>query len=177
MTDRTSARGLSKTAQRVVHAYDIGYRVLEDGSVVSPQGTVLSPGRDSRGYRAFSIKLHDEYAKRVCVHQLAAYQKYGNALFSPDTETRHLDGNQLNNSLDNIAIGTHRDNIMDMTPEARVKKARQATAKTRKLDAHTVNALRLDRVCGMNYVELTTKYAITKCAISYIVNGKTYGDV
>lgn len=168
---------LSKSAQRLVTAHDLGFHVLEDGRVVSPRGTVLSPGQDSRGYRAFSIKLAGGCSKRVCVHQLAAYQKYGAALFLPGMETRHLDGNKLNNSLDNIAIGTHHDNIMDMAPKVRITKALQAAAKRRKLDAHTVNALRLDYMGGMSYAGLTARYGITKCAVSYIVNGKTYNDV
>jgi hypothetical protein len=169
--------GLSKSAQRVVEAYNSGYRVREDGRVVSPCGTILSPGADSRGYLAFSRKLPGECAKRVCVHRLAAYQKYGEALFAPGIETRHLDGKMTNNSLDNIAIGTHHDNIMDMTQKARVTKALQATAKQRKLDAHTVNALRLDHMCGVSYSELTARYGVTQCVVSYIVNGKTYSDV
>lgn len=168
---------LSNNAKRMLVAYDLGYRVLDDGAVVSPRGTVLSPGTDSRGYYAFSLKMPGEYAKRVCVHQLAAYQKYGEAVFAPGVETRHLDGIATNNSLDNIAIGTHHDNIMDMPQSARVAKARQASAMQRKLDAHTVNALRLDHICGMSYAGLIARYGITKCAISYIVNGKTYSDV
>jgi hypothetical protein len=51
-----------------------------------------------------------------------AYQKYGELLFAADC-VRHLNGNSLDNSYDNIEIGSWSDNMMDIPKEIRVRRS------------------------------------------------------
>lgn len=57
-----------------------------------------------------------------------AYQKYGDRIYNPRMVVRHLDGNPLNNSWENIAIGTQSENNMDKPPELRRRMAVHASS-------------------------------------------------
>jgi hypothetical protein len=154
--------------------------VLADGTVVNPRGKKLSPRKRKwyRGegcYYCFNVKLPSEdYAHRIMVHQLAAYQKFGAAALGVGVGVRHKDGDGLNNSADNILIGTQSDNMLDRDPEDRREHAKKAARARRKLTPDEAAALREDREQGMKYAELCAKYGISKAAVSYIVNRKTY---
>jgi hypothetical protein len=71
---------------------------------------VLRPQLDGAGYPSFS--LHGDGERRtVAAHRLVAWTFLGSR---PDgQEIRHLDGNCLNNSLDNLAYGTPSQNKQD----------------------------------------------------------------
>ena len=51
---------------------------------------------------------------------------------------RHLNGNEMDNSWDNIGIGTHSDNMMDMPKEVRVAKAKHASSFLKKYNHENV---------------------------------------
>jgi hypothetical protein len=54
------------------------------------------------GYETFPVQTH----------RFVAYTKYGEATFEADC-VRHLNDNSLDNSWDNITLGTHYDNHLD----------------------------------------------------------------
>lgn len=66
---------------RILLAYKRGYRVLDDGRVLSSRNKVLKPSKCPQGYLSFSLKMPDRKSRRVKVHRLMAYQKYGDAIF------------------------------------------------------------------------------------------------
>lgn len=47
------------------------------------------------------------------------FQKFGNDIFKSGRQVRHLDDNALNNSLENIGIGSPSENAYDMSYEKR----------------------------------------------------------
>lgn len=55
--------------------------------------------------------------KTVPIHRVIAYLKYGDAYCYPVTEARHLNNNKSDYSWDNIAIGTHKQNMHDLPQE------------------------------------------------------------
>lgn len=87
-------------------------------------------------------------------------------MFAAGIEVRHLD----NNSLSNLALGTRRDNIMDLPKDTRMRVARHAASHRRKLSFDQAEMLRADHKRGVPYSALAAKYGITKCSISLIVN-------
>ena len=119
---------LSKTNQALIEAYDKGYRITEKGDVIGARGGKLSP-RIQYGYKKFCTRLESGERYIVNYHRLQAYQKFGDKIFEEGIVVRHLDGNPLNNSCDNIAIGTSSDNQMDRSSECRLKSAMVATRK------------------------------------------------
>jgi len=96
-------------------AYEKGYRVV-NGILIGPSGRSRKCRINRQGYLNFSLKTVPKSRKEdnVFVHRLAAYQKFGDKIFEEGIEVRHLDGNMLNNNLDNIELGTHSQNMLDV---------------------------------------------------------------
>jgi len=155
-------------------ALEKGYKITEEGVVIGPSGEQVKtrPGRDD--YPRFTVRNRDGKARPLDVHRLAALQWFGDALYEPGIETRHLNGNINDFSRSNIAIGTKGQNQMDKTPEMRRSQANHAASFVRKLTPAQVANLRADREQGASYDELRLKYGVAKSTISYVVNNKTY---
>lgn len=121
-------------------AYEKGYRVDKNG-IVLHENKILSFSYDSRGYKTFTIR-HDISGKSVCrrvwVHRLQAFQKFKYKLFNNNIEVRHKNGIKSDNSLENILIGSHSDNMLDINPEIRLKKSIHASSFIKKYNHNDV---------------------------------------
>lgn len=155
--------------------------LTEKGYFVDKEGNAFSPFTKQRigyfsktlpyeliGYKSGNAKVN------ILIHRLQAYQKYGEALFEPGIVVRHLNGNPLDNSWDNIVIGTVQDNMLDIPQEERVEHALKAARVKRKLNWEDMEQLRKDRENGDTLKVLSSRYKIAKSTVSYIVNNKTY---
>lgn len=111
----------SKGNIAVKFAYDKGYRVNKDGCVVSPKGMIVKPMINNQGYSHFHVRVCSVNTV-VFVHRLCAYQMYGELSLTADC-VRHLNGNSIDNRPENIQIGTHHDNAMDIPKEHRIKRS------------------------------------------------------
>lgn len=154
-------------------AYEKGYRVLPNGKVKSHLGNILNCWIGTKGYFVFSTKK-DGKSMKTMVHQLAAYQKYGEKIFNDDLQVRHLDNDKLNNKPNNIAIGTQSQNRMDMPKAERVKLARDAGRAQSPLTEQDVLDIRERFANGATLRDITDEYGIAKSTASYIKNRKTY---
>lgn len=98
----------SKTNQAIRIAYLKGYRVNENGDVISAHGktrAVTIPQRKFRPpYKRFNVGTGGSNRFPVKVCELVAFQKFGEAALAPNIVTRHLDGNPLNDHPDNIEL-------------------------------------------------------------------------
>jgi hypothetical protein len=121
---------MNKTNKAIIEIFNRGYRATSSGEILNPSGEIRKLGV-AKGYKRFTIRTKKDYVS-IPVHRFVAYQKFNSELFSSDIQVRHLDGNPLNNSFDNIAIGTASDNMMDKTPEIRLKMALNATQYVKK---------------------------------------------
>ncbi len=164
---------MNKTNNIMLAAYSKGYRITKQGKAKSPYGVMLKCRIGTNGYPEFSIKLEGERSNLYC-YRLQAFQKFKFDMFYPGIEVRHLNSNKLDSSWDNIDIGTHSQNMMDMPPEKRKEKALKAARVRRRLTFEQAEDLRNDRKLGFSYKDLGIKYGICKSLISYIVNKKTY---
>lgn len=125
---------LSKNNEKLIYAYKKGYRCI-DGNVYSSFNNKLALTlHKSTGYLTFNIKLKNKNATMVYVHRLVAYQKFGDKLFEPGIETRHLDNNKLNNLDENIKIGTKSQNMMDKPKEERTRISKMGSEVARKIN-------------------------------------------
>jgi hypothetical protein len=102
---------------RPVVGYEGLYEVSNTGQIKRVgRGHAATPGRilkqqiHANGYP--HVGLHDSGARRtVTVHGVVARAFHG--LPELGQEVRHLDGNSLNCSADNLAWGTHSENELD----------------------------------------------------------------
>ena len=167
----------SKRVQAVIYASEIGYVVGKDGEVVSHKGVLrkLQPRvKNGVSYYEFSIRLPGRISSVVTVHQLAAYQKFGEAALKENIVVRHLDGNSLNNSYDNLAIGTSSDNMQDRLPEDRLNHAIKTAARKRVLTDSEITDARKLRAAGASYKDLMLLYNIRSKATMWEILNRDY---
>ena len=151
---------------KVKFFYKKGFRVTHDGACISSSGRQVGC-IDSRGYIRISTRNKTENL-RIPAHRLQAYQKYGDKMFEQGVEVRHLDGNRLNNSWDNIAIGTHSENMMDIPEHVRIAKAIHASSYVKKYEHDQVIAYYSN--CR-SYKKTMEKFGITsKGTLHFILN-------
>lgn len=106
-----------------------GYSVDRSGNILNKKGKTLKTSISSKGYVSFNIRVEGKSPTRSFLHRLQAYQKFGDKIFEEGIVVRHLDGNPLNNSWDNIAIGSPSDNQMDRSEKCRKNFATIASRK------------------------------------------------
>jgi len=122
----------------LIHAKRRGATVDKYGNVFGIRGNKLNLTINTNGYKAFSVRLSSSKRFKVTVHRFVAYYKYGDIIFKDGIQVRHLDGNKLNNSWDNIDIGTAQMNSMDRPKRQRIKQAASASTNIRKFDDDTM---------------------------------------
>lgn len=158
---------MTKKNQALIVLKEKGY-TIKNGKVYSPDNVELTLKADENGYLCFNTRLNNNQMIRVRLHRYIAYLKYGNDLFQPGLQVRHLDGNQLNNKFDNIGIGTCQQNNLDKDINVRLQSALVATSHVK---IHDHVAILKRRNEGATYKELMEEFGITsKGTISFIVN-------
>lgn len=174
-----------------------GYRVGSDGSVWSckrigpPYGVCdtwrrLKVNQDGRNYSRV-VLCSDGAVKKESrlVHRVVCEAFHGPC--PAGKECRHIDGNKSNNSSDNLAWGTRRENEQDKLrhgtvacgnrhgthtkPETRMRGERNGIAK---LTASKVIEIRNLHARGMIYVDIAAIYGVTRTLISGIVRRKRW---
>ena len=177
----------TKTHELIVLAFNRGFRIREN-NIVSPHGRVLS-NKIYKGanYPKFNIHVNgDTYA--LPIHKLAAYQFFGDAAFAVNVDVRHLDGDKLNFSKENIRLGTRRQNALDVPENLRkhrIKAASEArVAEQRHLTVEEVEELRsaYQRLKGNRaprgfLKQLAEKYGVSRSVAFYAATGRTYSEV
>lgn len=149
-------------------AYNKGYFVV-DSIVYNKKGLIIRQSFNQSGYFKFNIWYNKILT--ISVHRLVAYQKYKEFLYKDGIEVRHFDGNPLNNSYDNILLGTHQQNMMDIKEDVRLKASVKASEKLRKFTDLEMDVIRSDKSLGYTYKELMLKYNISsKGTLHYILN-------
>jgi len=162
---------ISTHKSTVVHARDRGFYVDEYGRSFSPYGRevgyVSKKVRFGHVYllKFVSIKVGDK-KRTFAIHLLQALQKFGDDIFKPGIHVRHLDGNSMNNSAGNIAIGTAHENNMDRTPIDRLIHSYKAAA-SKRIQEEKWTACDADRIAGMSFRDLQKKHGFHKSTLSY----------
>lgn len=158
-------------------AFKKGYRINIDGEIVNPNGKIIKGSilncRNIK-YRKFNIRDFNNNIIRIKVHRLMGYQKFGNKIYDETMQIRHLNGNSLDNSYNNIGIGTASENANDKDEKVRKESAHKASLSSSKYDKDFVDSLKKDRNDGLTYKELMDKYHISsKGTISFLINSRT----
>ena len=156
----------------LIESYNKGYRITNEGEVLGLKRKELSP-RIHYGYKKFCTRLKSGERYIVNYHRLQAYQKFGDKIFEEGIVVRHLDGNSLNNSWDNIGIGTNSDNQMDRSLQCRKNVATIATRKMQDNIRSYEDRCKIyeDLKNGMSYNEIMKKHNISsKGTLSFMKN-------
>lgn len=96
-------------------------------------------------------------------------KRYGIKIYDPHTVVRHLDNNPLNNSIDNISIGTYKDNYNNLEQcEKDIRVNRLLNSKFIKYDKELITNVYNDYNKGLNRSQIADKYSIPVSRIYYI---------
>lgn len=110
MKIRSRSEGTPMEQWRDIPGFEGLYQVSNSGKVKSlRRGAELKPGTDKGGY--LYVGLCSRGIQKTCkIHRLVALA------FLPNDEGKrtvnHIDGNKLNNSVDNLEWATHSENII-----------------------------------------------------------------
>ncbi len=151
-----------------------GYFVCRDGRVWSGKTKKwLSPGINGTGYYFVMPCIQCKNTMFV-IHRLVCKLFHG---MPPSDlhEVRHLDGNKLNNHVNNLAWGTKSENQQDR----RLHGTYQDGEKNHRaqIDSTQVLAIRSDYANGMRQSELMRKYGLTRGSVWAIVHRKTWNHI
>jgi hypothetical protein len=166
----------SKSNEAILLAYEKGYRVLDNGRVLSPTKIIRRTRIDKHGYKMFNIR-YDGERYDVYVHRLMAFQKFGGIIFEEGIQVRHLNNIKIDNSKNNISFGTPKDNASDINSAIRMHMAYHAASFQRKLTFGQVKELRALRKEGWTIAKLAEKYNISNTTVRDAIAYRTYKDV
>lgn len=147
---------MNKNRQVLLIAKGKGYMVDNNGGVWLGDKR-RSLVKDHKGYYTFTIRCNlgdGDVFRRVWVHRLQAYQKYGDRIFDDFIQVRHLNGDECDNSFANIEIGTASDNMMDRPREYRVAQAKLAAKVLKK-------RVMADGIVYDSYMEAAREFGIS----------------
>lgn len=126
---------------------------------IKRKGQLLKPTINRDGYEKVNLK-----GKSIEVHILVARSFIGER---PDNQdTRHLDGDSLNNRVDNLAYGTRKQNVLDVYRNG---------MKWKTFDLDTAN--RIKRIIDtelLSIAEIARAFQVTPRTISNIRDGRTF---
>ena len=151
-------------------AYKMGYRITENGEVIGAAGFILKKMKSSRGYYRFNIKIpKTQKSVPVLYHRLQAFQKFGEIIYDSGIIVRHLNNIKEDNSFNNIAVGTIRDNFYDIPEQVRINRNIVSGFFHKKHDHKKIKEF---------YIKSNNSYALTmkefnitsKGTLHYIVN-------
>lgn len=178
----------SRTATYIRIAYERGYRVTDDGRLFNPKGEQVTPNLSGQRWGPrFSLNglrhLVPSGVATIPVHRFAAYCFYGEEMFDPALEVRHLNANLWDFSRRNIALGTPSENAYDMPVEVRTRRARIARLAQPSRSANacfsddTVREIRRRLRAGEMGKALAREYGVCPQTISNIRRRNLYQDV
>lgn len=160
-------------------AYNKGYRINEKGDAynINKPNKILKGSINSRNYKHIRIKNLEGNSKNstlgIPFHRLQAYQKFGDKIYEENIVVRHLDNDSLNNSWDNIEIGTESENYSDRTEIQKNNFQKAGSKALTKYSDELVSEIKEYYKSGHTYKEIMEKFNISsKGTLSYIINNR-----
>lgn len=155
----------------------IGGRTRLDGSpsTMTAKGRVLSVRINKRGYAVVDISDQQRRRGRV-VHKVVAEAFIGPAP-SIKHEVNHLDGNKLNNCVENLEWCTPKENSQHAYDTGLKVPMRGTQHSTAKLDEQKVREVRTLLAHGMSQRAIARIFGVTNPQIHRIAAGKSWVHV
>ena len=146
------------------------YTISKERVLKNPQGKIVG-SYNRQGYQKIQVTICGK-ARDVFTHRLQAFSKYGKELFKKGIQVRHLNDIKKDNSWDNIALGTAKDNYQDRGEKSIKAAQKRATDATRKYsDELILEAKQYFDKC-QNLKETSIKYNIPTTTLHYRFYGK-----
>ena len=155
----------------LIEAVKRGYYLYKSGKLFNFNGVEVKGHITDTGYLRTNIRLEGKY-KHVKFHRLQAYLKFSDRLFDIGMMVRHLNGNKLDNSYENIEIGSNHDNQMDIPKHSRLIRSKPGALKSIKYckeDVINYHNIEKSYKKTMEYFKISSKGTL-----NYILNDRVY---
>jgi hypothetical protein len=117
---------------------------------------------------------------KILVHQIVAYQKYGEKMFQEELLCRHKNNDKTDFRSENIILGTsldnHNDNPIEMKREL-IRNGKKSARSLRTFTDQQVREIRSLYQNGHSVRSLSGKYNVAFNTIRYMVKRLLYKDV
>ena len=152
--------------------------IRRDGQRQGVGGGILSPvARNNKGVHYGEVTLSNTEAHTRAirkVHHLVLETFVGER---PDgMVTRHLNGDSLDNRLENLAYGTHEQNVTDRSRQGKTHRPIGELNGRSKLCARDVRAIRRHVRDGVRRMALANAYDVSLSLINQIVSGRVWAS-
>lgn len=132
---------------------------------------ILKNSINQDGYQYLSLKRDDGTWMHALVHQLMLFA-HGFPKPFKDAVGRHLDGDRLNNAIENLKWGTVRENADDIIRHGTVRGHLNAAAKLKPEDVHYIR-----RHKNMYIPDLMKKFNVSRSVINKVRANETYTNI
>ena len=163
---------MSRNNKNLKNAYDKGYRMSKCGKFIIYKGEIRYVKYiNNQGYYSFNNRIGKDTTPVNC-HRLQAFQKFGDDIFKEGIVVRHKNNNPLDNSWENISIGTHSDNMFDKPKELRMEIAVNATRANQNSIRSEEDRFMIysELLKGVPYNKISLDHNISKGTLSYMKN-------
>ncbi|MCF0126444.1 MAG: HNH endonuclease [Clostridia bacterium] len=153
---------------------DTQYLISEDGKIFNSKTKKFLKGSlDKDGYRRFSLNGFNASVHRMIME---TYKPVENM---EKLEVNHIDGNKLNNTLENLEWCTREENMAHLVSSGLSSKCSMKGSKNgrAKLDEDKVREIKKLLKEGLSLSEIGAIYGVGKTTISDIKNGKRWKHV
>lgn len=157
---------------RPVRLWEARYEVSNHGRVRNPKGYILRGGKTgtNRNYRSVSLSRNGTAYKKY-VHQMVADAFLGPRPF-PGAEVRHIRGAAAGDGADNLAWGSHADNMADMA-----HLGESCCGEARSNAKLTEEAVRQIRASSAPIASLAAQFGVSEPRISKVRHGHIWKHV
>lgn len=170
--DKGKWTNLSYSDRAIMYAYELGYRSDENGKIYSHKENKLSLGKGTNGYLLFRIWKKDKHIS-ISAHRFSAYCYFGNELFDNEC-VMHRNGIKTDNSKENLAIGSLRENYQDNCEKWKESFSLKGAKTKRKFTESQIREIKNGLRNGTSFSQLARSYGVAKSTIQQIKERKTY---
>lgn len=147
------------------------YVINSLGNIINLKtGKKLNPYISRSGYFRIRLQVGLKAHKNYTIHRIIASLFIDNPLNKP--QVNHIDGNRLNNNIDNLEWVTGSENMLHSTRI--LSKRIGSQIEWSKLSELDVQNICMDSLKEYSLKKLANKYNVSKSNISSILNGKTW---
>jgi hypothetical protein len=157
---------------KYIPGYNKRYKIYKDGRIWSRRSKrFLKEQTDHYGYRYYILCI-DSKLKNKTTHRWL-WESFVGAV-PKGKQINHIDGNKLNNSLDNLELSTPKENIQHAWRMGLCRRSLGSkTNNSKLLECDIAKIFRLHKR-GLSQCKIAKKFSVTQSNISRILNKQTW---